>query len=112
MGLISSSERTRCNSHQAKNCPTPSAYAARVFLFLIVATKNSMKRHAAASPARPIAAGSRSIPARARSRGGIGTSSALMNVVHQILDDGTRILRDQKSLRDRYHHLRPPGPIE
>jgi hypothetical protein len=30
-----------------------SAYAYRVFLFRIVAAKNSMKRQAAASPARP-----------------------------------------------------------
>jgi len=51
------------------------AYAARVFRFRIVAAKNSMKRQAAASPARPIAAGRFSKPARARSRRGMATSS-------------------------------------
>ena len=79
MGLIWSRVYTRCSSHHAKNCETASAYAARVFRFRIVAVKNSMKRHAADSPARPIAAGRFSTPARVRSRRGIGTSSELMD---------------------------------
>ena len=43
----------------------------RVFLLRIVAVKNSMKRHAARSPARAIASGRLSKPARVRSRFGI-----------------------------------------
>jgi hypothetical protein len=52
-----------------KNCEIAFAYAARVFRLRIVAAKNSTKRQAAASPARPInrsgqvfQTGSREIP--------------------------------------------------
>ena len=75
-----------------------------MFLFLIVAVKNSMKRQAAASPARPIAAGSRSSPARARSRDGIGTSSEFMDVVHVNLAAVAEFFRIEKVGRIDINH--------
>ena len=94
-GLICSSVCTRCFSHQAKNCATAWAYAARVFRFRIVAAKNSTKRHAAASPARPITAGRFSIPARARSRSGIGASSEVMAGLISYWGDACQTPQDQ-----------------
>jgi hypothetical protein len=47
------------SSHQAKNCWHARAYARRVFALRILAVKNSRSRHAAASPASAISAGTR-----------------------------------------------------
>lgn len=63
----------RFDSHQSKNSVTACAYAARVFLLRMLAAKNSMNRHPAFSPARAMAAGSRSRPARVNLPLEIGT---------------------------------------
>ncbi len=52
------------SSQQAKNCPTARAYARRVFLFLIIAVKHSMKHRLDLWPAAAIIGGSPSKPAR------------------------------------------------
>src|SRR5579871_242097 len=100
-GLISISLRMRCFSHQLKNCMIAWAYAVLVFRFLIVAVKNSTKRQAAASPARVIAAGKLSNPARERSRWGIGTRLSLMGAaIHDT--SGSQIPRDRKNRQGQY----------
>src|ERR1019366_10102707 len=75
--ILSRSEMPRA-SHQRKNCATAWAYAARVLRLRIFAVKNSTKRQAAPSPARAIAVGKFSRPARFMSRDGMGTMSWLM----------------------------------
>src|SRR5262249_932106 len=86
-------------AHQAKNCLIASTYAARVFLFRMVAVKNSMKRQAAASPARSIGAGRRPKPARLKSRGPMfARSRVIVRMVFAL--DGNQTPQDRKN---------PPG---
>src|SRR3954469_6591871 len=75
-GFLCSSSRMPCSSHQLKNSAMACAYAARVFLFRMLAVKNSTKRQPARSPARVIAAGSCSKPALRRWRRGGGTGAS------------------------------------
>lgn len=63
-GRICSSSRIRRASHHWKNCPIAWAYAERVFLFRMLAVKNSTKRQTALLPAAAITAGSFSNPRR------------------------------------------------
>ena len=63
MGSSVSSVNRRCSA-QSKNMPMSYAYASRVFSLRIVATKNSMNRRDARSPASVIMRGSRPKPSR------------------------------------------------
>lgn len=61
----------RRSSHHSKNGATARAYAIRVFLFLMFAVKNSMKRVDALSPAAVIVGGSPPDPIRTNCGGGM-----------------------------------------